>query len=145
MNPLIRRILAGVLGVSVTLLLNLISTWWLRETIFEVPSFSDGSAALLTLALPALFGGLAIGFAAREDGLNVAAVTFVLFCAAGFAHPFWRIPPVSEQSARSGAMHYFLYSPLVALAFAALGAWGASQMATGKWTLKDAAPVIPPG
>lgn len=145
MNPLTRRILAGVLGVTVTLLLNLVSAWWLRETIFESPSFYDGSAALLTLTLPALFGGLVIGFAAPEDALSVAAVTFALFCAAGFVHPFWRIPPVSEQLARSGVMHYFLYSPLVALAFAALGAWGASQMATGKWTLKDAAPVVPPG
>ena len=145
MNPLTRRILAGVLGVTVTLLLNLVSAWWLRETIFETPSFYDGSAALLTLALPALFGGIALGFAAPDAALNVAAITFALFSAVGFVHPFWRIPPVSELSARSGAMHYFLYSPLVALAFAALGAWGASQMATGKWTLKDAAPVIPPG
>ena len=145
MKPLTRRILAGVLGVSLTLLLNLLSNWWLRETIFETPSFYDGSVALLTLALPALFGGIALGFAAPDAALNVAAITFALFSAAGFMHPFWRIPPVTEHSAHSGAMHYFLYSPLVALAFAALGAWGASQMATGKWTLKDATPVVPPG
>ena len=145
MKPSLRRVLAGLLGVCLTLLLNLASTWWLRETIFEADAFYDGSAALLTLAIPALFGGIALGFAAREDGFSVAAVSFALFCLVGFLHPFWRIPPVTSHSAHSGGMHYFLYSPLVALAFASLGAWGASQLATGKWTLKDAAPMVPPG
>lgn len=142
---LLRLMLAAILGVGLTLLLNRLGTWWLRETIFEVDSFYDGSAALLTLAIPALFGGIALGLVAREDGLNVAAATFALFCIAGFVHPFWRIPRVTFHSAHSGGMHYFLYNPLVALAFAALGAWGASQLATGKWTLKDAEPVSPQG
>ena len=140
-----RRLFAALLGVGVTLLLNHLGIWWLRETIFETDSFYDGSAALLTLALPALFGGIALGLMAREDGLNVAAVTFMLFCAVGLVHPFWRIPRVSFHSAHSGGMHYFLYNPLVALAFAALGAWGASQLATGKWTLADEQPIIPQG
>ena len=57
--------------------------------------------------------------------------------------PFWHIPPVSAESAHSGGMHYFLYNPLVALAFGSLGAWTASQFATGKWTLTDPEPVMP--
>ncbi len=92
--------------------------------------------AFLTLLIPAFLGGLALGWVAREQGLNVAAATFLLFCAVGLPHPFWRIPPVSSHSAHSGGMHYFLYSPLVALAFASLGAWLVSQFATGKWTLR---------
>ena len=139
----VRCFIAALLGVGLTLLLNRVGTWWLRETIFEADSFYDGSAALLTLAIPALFAGIALGLMAREDGLNVAAVTFALFCAVGFVHPFWRIPHVSYQSRHSGGMHYFLYNPIVALAFAALGAWGASQLATGKWTLADEQPVSP--
>jgi len=141
----LRRILAGVLGIGLTLLLNWLGTWWVRETIFETDSFYDGSAALLTLAIPALFGGIALGLLAREDGLNVAAIAFALFCAVGFAHPFWRIPRVSSLSAHSGGMHYFLYNPLVALAFGSLGGWGASQLAIGNWKLNDEEAVIPPG
>ena len=144
MKPL-RLLLAGLMGVVLTLLLNAAAVWWIGATVFTSAAFYDGCAAILTLALPAFLGGLAIGFAAREQGLNVAAAAFALFCLAGFLHPFWRIPPVSPASAHSGAMHYFLYSPLVALAFAALGAWGASQFATGQWTLADEHPVGPPG
>ncbi len=143
MRPWARWLLAAVAGVGLTLLLNRLGVWWLGATDFASDSFYDGCAAFLTLTLPAFLAGLVVGFLAREQGLNVAALTFALFCAAGFVRPFWRIPPVSPESAHSGGMHYFLYSPLVALAFAALGAWLASQFATGKWTLADPQPVSP--
>ena len=136
---------AGLAGIALTLLLNRLGVWWLGATIFTSDSFYDGCAAFLTLLIPSLVGGLVIGFLAREHALNVAAMTFAVFCAAGFTHPFWRIPPVSPESVHSGAMHYFLHSPLVALAFGSLGAWGASQFATGKWTLADEQPVSPQG
>ncbi len=143
MRPWVRWLLAALAGVALTLLLNRIGVWWLGATDFASDSFYDGCAAFLTLSLPAFLAGLAVGFLAREQGLNVAALTFALFCTVGFVHPFWRIPPVSPESAHSGGMHYFLYNPLVALAFAALGAWLASQFATGKWTLADEQPVSP--
>jgi len=143
LRPWARWLLAAVAGVGLTLLLNRLGVWWLGATDFASDSFYDGCAAFLTLTLPAFLAGLVVGFLAREQGLNVAALTFALFCAAGFVRPFWRIPPVSPESAHSGGMHYFLYSPLVALAFAALGAWLASQFATGKWTLADPQPVSP--
>jgi hypothetical protein len=143
LRPWARWLLAAVAGVGLTLLLNRLGVWWLGATDFASDSFYDGCAAFLTLTLPAFLAGLAVGFLAREQGLNVAALTFALFCAAGFVRPFWRIPPVSPESAHSGGMHYFLYNPLVALAFAALGAWLASQFATGKWTLADPQPVSP--
>ena len=143
MKPPLRWLLAATAGVTLTLLLNRVGVWWLGATDFASDSFYDGCAAFLTLSLPAFLAGLAVGFIARENGLNVAALTFAAFCAFGLAHPFWRIPPVSPESVHSGGMHYFLYSPLVALAFGSLGAWGASQLATGKWTLADAQPVSP--
>ena len=143
MKPPVRWLLGAMVGVILTLLLNWIGVWWLGATVFISDSFYDGCAAILTLMLPALLAGLVVGFVAREQALNVAALAFVLFCAFGFVHPFWRIPPVSPESAHSGGMHYFLYSPLVVLAFGSLGAWAASQLATGKWTLADPQPVSP--
>jgi len=143
LRPWVRWLLAAVAGVALTLLLNRAGVWWLGATDFSSDSFYDGCAAFLTLSLPAFLAGLVVGFLAREQGLNVAALTFALFCAVGFVHPFWRIPPVSPESAHSGGMHYFLYNPLVALAFGSLGAWLASQFATGKWTLADPQPVSP--
>ena len=143
MKPPLRWVLAATVGVALTLMLNLLGVWWLGATEFASDSFYDVCAAFMTLTLPALLAGLAVGFIAREQGLNVGALTFALFCAFGFVHPFWRIPLVSPESAHSGGMHYFLYSPLVALAFGSLGAWAASQFATGKWTLADEQPVSP--
>ena len=142
---ILRGLIAGVSGLALTLLLNTLGVAWVNGTVFESDALYDGSAALLTLLLPSLFGGLPIGFIARRDGLNTAAVTFGLFCMAGFVHPFWRIPLVSPEAVHSGAIHYFLYSPLVALAFGTLGAWVASQFTTGVWKLADAEPVLPPG
>lgn len=144
-NPLFRWGAAGAAGVALTLLLNVLGVAWLNGTVFESDALYDGSASLLTLLLPSLFGGLPIGFLARAQGLNVAAGTFGLFCMAGFVHPFWRIPLVSPEAVHSGAIHYFLYSPLVALAFGTLGAWVASQFAVGAWKMADAEPVLPPG
>lgn len=138
-------LLAGAAGIASTLLLNALGTVWLNATVFQSDALYDGSAALLTLLLPSVFGGLPIGFIARSQGLNVAAAAFGLFCGVGFVHPFWRIPLVSPEAVHSGAIHYFLYSPLVALAFGSLGAWVASQFATGVWTLNDSEPVSPPG
>ena len=143
-RPLI-WVTAGASGLALTLLLNVLGVAWLNGTVFESDALYDGSAALLTLLLPSLFGGLPIGFLARAHGLNVAAAAFGLFCVAGFVHPFWRIPLVSPEAVHSGAIHYFLNSPLVALAFGTLGAWVASQFSTGTWKLSDAEPVLPPG
>ena len=145
MNQVGRRLLAGATGIVLTLLLNALGVWWVGANVFHTDADYDGGAAFLTLLLPALFGGLPVGFLAKEAGLNVAAAAFGLFCLVGFLHPFWRIPPVSPESVHSGAMHYFLYNPLVVLAFGSLGAWLASQFAVGKWTLADEQPVSPRG
>ncbi len=141
----IRWLLAAVLGLGVLLAVNYLGLWWLGATLFTADSYYDGCAALLTLALPALCAGLVIGVLTRHEALTAGAILFALFCAVGFVHPFWRIPEVSTHSAHSGGMHYFLHSPLVALAFGTLGAWGAGQFATGHWTLADREPVQPPG
>ncbi len=144
MTPRVRWLLAGLVGVVLTLALNRLGIWWLGASTLPSDAFYDGSCAFLTLAIPSFVAGLVIGLIAREQSLNVAAITFLLFCTLGFVHPFWRIPLVSARSAHSGGMHYFLYNPIVALAFAALGAWLMGQFVTGKWTLADEAPVSPP-
>ena len=145
MKPPFVWLLAGVSGLALTFLLNALGVAWLNGTVFESDALYDGSAALLTLLLPSLLGGLPVGFIARTQGLNVAAAAFGLFCVISFVHPFWRIPLVSPEAVHSGVIHYFLYSPLVALAFGTLGAWVASQFSTGAWKLADAEPVLPPG
>ncbi|MGI4792304.1 MAG: hypothetical protein ACRYFS_26050 [Janthinobacterium lividum] len=145
MKPPLTWLLAGASGIALTLLLNALGIWWLGATVFLSNAAYDGSAVFATLLLPSLFGGLPIGFLARRQGLNVAAASFGLFCLIGFIHPFWRIPLVSPEAVHSGAIHYFLYSPLVALAFGSLGAWVASQFSTGAWTLVDPEPISPPG
>ena len=92
-RPPVRLFLAALSGVALTLLLNRVGVWWLGANDFSSDAFYDVCAAFLTLTLPAFLAGLAVGFVAREQGLNVAALTFALFCAAGFVRPFWRIPP----------------------------------------------------
>jgi hypothetical protein len=144
-KPPVVWLLAGAAGIASTLLLNALGIAWLGATVFQSNALYDGSAAFVTLLLPSLFGGLPIGFLARQHSLNVAAAAFGLFCVIGFVHPFWRIPLVSPEAVHSGAIHYFLHSPLVALAFGSLGAWVASQFSTGAWTLADPEPVRPPG
>ncbi len=145
MKPPLIWLLAGASGLALTLLLNRLGTAWLGATVFQSDALYDGSAVLATLLLPSLLGGLPIGFLARRHGLNVAAAAFGLFCLTGSVHPFWRIPLVSPEAVHSGAIHYFLNNPLVALAFGSLGAWVASQFSTGAWKLADAEPVLPPG
>ena len=145
LKPPLLWLVAGMSGLVLTLLLNRLGVLWLDGTVFESDALYDGSAVFGTLLLPSLIGGLPIGFLSRTSGLNVAAVTFGLFCVVGFVHPFWRIPLVSPEAVHSGAIHYFLHSPLVALAFGSLGAWVASQFSTGAWKLADAEPVLPPG
>ena len=141
----VRWLLAAVLGLVLFLVLNRLGLWWLGATLFTADSYYDACAALLTLSLPAFCAGLVIGFLTRRDALTAGAVFFAIFCVVGFVHPFWRIPEVSPESAHSGGMHYFLHSPLVALAFGTLGAWVAGQFSTGQWTLIDPEPVEPPG
>ncbi|MDQ2800517.1 MAG: hypothetical protein M3Y13_12870 [Armatimonadota bacterium] len=145
MNAPARLILAALAGLALLFLLNLLGILWLNGTLFETNAFYDGCAAILTLALPALIAGLLVGLLAREQGLNLSALTFALFCLIGFVHHYWRIPPVSAHSVHSGLMHYFLYNPLVALAFGTLGGWFGSLLATGKVTLADPEPVMPAG
>ncbi len=145
MSAPVRSTLAAVLGLAVTLLANLLGWLWVRGTDFAADAFYDGYALFLTLAIPALLGGTVIGLMARQSALTVAAVAFGLFSVVGLIRPFWRIPLVSPSSVHSGLMHYFLYNPLVALAFGALGAWLTGQFTTGRWTLADPAPVTPAG
>lgn len=143
MKRALRLIAGGIVGLAITLGVNMVGIAWMRASQFAGNATYDGYALFLTLAIPALLGGIAIGLIAGRQGLHVAAIAFVLFCGVGFVRPFWAIPLVSPQSAHSGMMHYFLYDPLVALAFAALGAWGASQFAVGNWTLTDREPIDP--
>lgn len=141
----VRWLLAAALGLLVFLALNRLDGLWLGATVFTSDAFYDGFAALATLVMPAFCAGLVVGFFTRHEALTAGAILFALFCIVGFVHPFWRIPEVSPHSAHSGGMHYFLYNPLVALAFGTLGAWVAGQFATGRWTLTDPEPVQPPG
>ncbi len=144
MRKALRLLAAALAGVAVTLVVNALGVIWLGAAIFASDSFYDGCAMFLTLVIPSLAGGAVLGWLAREWGLQTAAGTFLIFCLVGFAwHPFWRIPLVSPQSVHSGLMHYFLYNPLVALAFGALGAWVASQFAVGKFVLADREPIFP--
>ncbi|MBV9850847.1 MAG: hypothetical protein JO250_14330 [Armatimonadetes bacterium] len=138
--PLPRLLLAAVLGLALTLAANAVACVWIRATLFDTAAFRDGSAALVTLVLPSFAGGLVLGLVARDAALNVAAAAFALFCVVGFLHPLWRVPDVSRHTP---VMHYFLYSPLVALAFGALGGWLGGQFATGKFTLEDRQPITP--
>lgn len=140
-----RSIVAGLAGLAVFFAVNAVGIAWLRDAIFEADAYYDGFALFLTLIVPSLLGGLLAGWLGREHGLPVAALAFLPVMLSGLIHPLWRIPPVSPHSARSGLMHYFLYNPLVALAFGALGGWLGSQFATGRFTLADAEPVLPPG
>ena len=142
MMNLPRLLLAAVLGLAVTLAANAIGVVWLGATLFENNGFHDGFAAIVTLAFPALLGGLALGLIARTFALNVAAAVGALFCVGGFLHPFWRIPPVSQHTP---PMHFFLFSPLVVLAFISLGGWLGGQFGTGHFTLADKQPVTPQG
>ncbi len=137
-----RLILAAALGIAVTLAANAIAIIWMRATIFESDGFHDGFAAIITLAFPSLLGGLVLGWIARAHALNVAVVTFAVFCVAGSLHPFWRIPGVSRHTP---LLHYFLFSPLVALAFGALGGWLGGQFAVGRFVLADKQPFTPQG
>ena len=144
MNRGLRVSLAAMTGIGLTLLVNAAGNWWLRGSDFAGAAFYDGSALFLTLAIPALIGGLILGWVARNAALNTAAAAFVPFCILGFLHPFWQIPRVTVHSAHSGLLHYFLYNPLVALAFGTLGAWFAGKFAGGQWTLADREPVTVP-
>ena len=145
MTPPLRWLVSGLLAFGLTAGISRLGLWWLGATLFTSEAYYDACAALLTLALPAFCAGLAIGLVARRDALTASACAFALFCVAGFVHPFWSVPPVSPHSAHSGGMHYFLHSPLVALAFGTLGAWLAGQFASGQWALADREPVQPPG
>lgn len=144
MRQALRLLAAALAGVAVTLVVNLLGVLWLGAAIFATDSFYDGCAMFLTLVIPSLAGGAVLGALAREWGLQTAAGTFLIFCLVGLLwHPFWRIPLVSPLSVHSGLMHYFLYNPLVALAFGALAAWVASQFAAGKFVLADREPILP--
>lgn len=143
MKRTLRLIAAGIVGLALTLGINAVGIAWMRASQFAGDASYDGYALFLTLAIPALLGGIAIGLIAARQGLYVAAISFVLFCGAGLFRPFWSIPLVSPESTHSGLMHYFLYNPLVALAFGSLGAWVASQFAVGNWKLADREPIDP--
>lgn len=140
-----RDILAALVGLAVTIGVNILGVAWVRGTDFTDPAFADGWAALLTLFAPSLLGGLLLGLMAKQRAVPVAAAAFGLFCVLGLVHPFWQIPRVSPQMAHNRLMHFLLYVPFVALAAGAGGAWVGEQFATGKWTLADRQPVPMPG
>ncbi len=134
---------ALVAGLLVFFAVNALGVWWLRGSVFSSNAFYDGWAACLTLALPAFLGGLCVGFVAARRRIVIALIAFSWVALETFVRPLWHIPPVSPQSAHSGAMHYFLHSPLCLLSFGLLGAWLAEQFALGRFTLADRTPVTP--
>jgi len=145
MKTLGRGAAAIVTALTVTLLGNWLGVAWLRGTVFASDSFYDGSAALVTLTLPALIGGLLAGWIGRERGISLATIAFAVFSVIGVLHPFWQIPLVSPESHANRVMHFFLYSPAVTLGFGTLGGWLGGQFATGKFTLADRKPLVMPG
>jgi len=130
-------------GLSVFYAANILTIKWLRGSEFSSNAFYDGFAAGLTLALPAFLGGLCLGFVAAYRRVLLALAVFGMLGLADRAQPTWSIPVVSPQSAHSGAMHYFLHSPLCLLSFGLLGAWLAEQFALGRFTLTDKTPMTP--
>lgn len=138
-----RLLLAVTLGVALFFAVNAFGGWWLRATVFASDAFYDGCAAILTLALPAFIGGLAIGFLTGARGVAVSLAVFAGVGAISLMHPLWRVPLVSPHSVHSGAMHYFLHNPIVALTFGAAGAWLAAQFVLGRFRLADAQPITP--
>ncbi len=140
---LLRVWTAAIAGLLVFFAANALGVWWLRGSQFSSNAFYDGWAAGLTLALPAFLGGLCVGFVAPERRIVVALLAFAWVALRAFIRPLWQIPLVSPQSVHSGAMHYFLRSPLCLLSFALLGAWLAEQFALGRFTLADKTPVSP--
>lgn len=134
-----------LLAFFVFFLANWLDVWWLGATDFASDAFYDGSAALVTLALPALLAGLVIGLWGKSRAVMRAVMLFAVLGGVNLLHPLWRVPLVSPHSAHSGAMHYFLHSPFVLVTFGTLGAWLAGQLASGRWTLTDKEPVaLPP-
>ncbi len=134
---------AVIAGLLIFFAVNALGVWWLRGSLFSSNAFYDGWAACLTLALPALLGGLCVGFVAVRRRIVTALIAFSWVALEAFIRPRWHIPPVSPQSAHSGVMHYFLYSPFCLLTFGLLGAWLAEQFALGRFKLTDDTPVTP--
>jgi hypothetical protein len=143
MRSIVSTAYAAVAAIAVTFAVNTAGYWWLRATDFDSHSFYDGCCAILTLAAPAVAGGIVAAIFARRNYGPASACAFALFSIAGFIHPCWHIPTVSPESAQSPGMHYFLYNPLVTLPFGMAAAWAAGQLTTGKWKLEDDKPVLP--
>ena len=140
----ILRVWAAVIaGLLVFFAVNAAGVWWLRGSQFSSNAFYDGWAAFLTLVLPAFVSGVCVGFIASIQRVTVAFVVFGCLSLASVHGPRWHIPPVSPQSAHSGAMHYFLHNPLCLFTFGLLGAWLAEQFALGRFRLADDTPVTP--
>jgi len=140
---LLRIIGSFAAGTLVFVVVNMLGIKWLRGSEFSSPAFYDGFAAFLTLALPAFLAGLTLGFLIPERRVLLAWPVFGMLAVVSLAHPLWHIPPVSPQSAHSGAMHYFLHSPFCLFTFGLLGAWLAEQFALGRFKLADDTPVSP--
>ena len=143
MKDTLRPGLAVAAGLAVTLLANAVGVYWVSNAVLADAGSYDGWAAILTLALPSLLGGVALGLVARAPGMNLAAVTYALFGLAGLLLPLWRVPLVSPQAAHSGLMHFWLHSFAVPLGLGTLGGWLGSQFSTGKFALADREPVVP--
>ncbi len=134
---------ATVAAPLVFFAVNALGVWWLRGSQFSSNAFYDGWAACLTLAVPAFLAGLALGFLSPSQRVTLAINVFLILMLASPSRIPWQVPLVSPQSAHSGAMHYFLHSPLCLLSFGLLGAWLAEQFALKRFRLTDQTPISP--
>ena len=146
----LRFVFAALAAFASAYLINRLSVAWIanmdvESTDEQASAFHDGCALFLTLAIPALLGGGVAGLIARQDGYYASVAAFVVWCAVGAGWHFWAIPTVARASGHDRLMHSFLYNPLPALAFGALGGWFVGQFSSGKYSLKDEEPVVVPG
>ena len=144
MKPPVVWIVAGAVGVALTLLLNRLGVWWLGATVFTSHSFYDGNAAFLTLLIPALIGGLPIGFLAREQGLARRRRRLPGVLRAGLHCTLSGASRRSPRSRRTAAG--YTTSCTTRSWLWRLGRWGRGRRHSSrrvKWTLTDPEPVVP--
>lgn len=134
---------SAIAGAATFFAANALGVAWVRGSEFSSGAFHDGFAAGLTLAVPAFASGLAVALLAPARRINIALILFGTLAVLGFFLPIWQVPLVSPQAVHSGALHYFLRSPLCLLSFALLGTWLGEQFATRRFSLSDTRPVLP--
>ena len=139
----LRWVLAAVAGVALTLLLNRIGVWWLGANDFASDSFYDGCAASPDPDAPRLPGGPRRRLRRPRTGAKRCRPCLCRLLRVRLRPPVLAHPAGSPSRPIPAACTTSYTAPLVALAFGSLGAWGASQFSTGKWTLTDPEPVSP--